>query len=275
MENNKNHIDIRLLEKQLKDNIKGFLDIYVTKPALKTVEKEIEVQQDVAVIFMLHKITESLILDHGENYYSGYLNSCDKEQLVEIEQTLKDFINGEADSVVAKKANRIIHKLINRKHLMAYLEREIKWIGISMLSASYISSFILIRSVFELLVGISTGKNSSMSERIASIKFFKVEEKKNVKKLWNKLNAWAHPYGKWEKEICPIYYLNEPSYHPKIYKECHEYYLALTDIFLVIAVERFKIDALEIKESFENLSPYLASIYFNKFPFFNERLSTD
>ena len=275
MENNKKNSDVRLLEQQLKDKIKNFLDSYVTKPAMQTVEKEIEVQQDVVVIFMLHKITESFILDHGEDYYPGYLDSCGKEQFVEMKQNLKDFINGDADDVVAKKASEIMQKFINKKHLMAYLEREIKWIGISILSASYISSFILIRSVFELLVGISTDKTGSMSERIESIKFFKADEKKNVKKLWNKLNAWAHPYGKWEKEICPIYYSAEPLYHPKIYKECHEYYLALTDIFLVIAVERFKITAFEIKESFENLSPYLASIYFKKLPFFNERLPTD
>jgi len=253
MENNKNDTDLRLLEQQLKDKINGFLDSYVAKPAMQTVDKEIEVQQDIAVIFSLHKITEGFILDHGEDYYSGCLDTCNKDQVEEMKQTLNDFINGEPDGGVAKKASEIINKFLNKKHLMAYLEREIKWIGISILSASYISPFILIRSVFELLIGISTEKNGSMSERIDSITFFKDDEKKNVKKLWNKLNAWAHPYGKWEKEICPIYYSKEPLYHPKIYKECHEYYFALTDIFLVIAVERFKIAALEIKESFENL----------------------
>jgi hypothetical protein len=271
---NKNDHDL-LIDKQLKENIKGFIDQLVTTPALQTVDKEFEVQQDIVSILVLHKITEGLIIDHGENFYAGYLSGCQQEQVDEIKQVLNHFLNDPADNSNAKKTNDILRQFVNKKHLMAYLIREIKWIGVSILSASYISSFVLIRSVFELLIGIATNQMGSMSERIKSIKFLSPDEQNDVKRIWNKLNAWAHPYGKWEKEICPVYYSTEPLYHPILYKECVEYLLFLTDIFLTIACERFKILPDEVKSSLDRLKFDLASEYLTKLPLFIRRLSTD
>ena len=78
-------------------------------------------------------------------------------------------------------------------------------------ATDYLSSIILMRSLFELLIGISTKVNGSMKERIDSIDFLKSDEKKNLKKFWDILCAWSHPYGKWWKEVCPNYMVQDVS----------------------------------------------------------------
>lgn len=63
-------------------------------------------------------------------------------------------------------------------------------------ATDYLGSIVLMRSLFELLVGISTEITGSMKERISSIDFLSSEEKNNVKKFWDNLCSWSHPYGK-------------------------------------------------------------------------------
>jgi len=111
-----------------------------------------------------------------------------------------------------------------------------------------------------------------MSTRIESIKYLVSEEHKHLKDAWNNLNAWAHPYGKWEKEICPIYYSSQPLYHPQIYKECYYFLTVLVDLFLTIAVERFQIAPAEITESVRKIGGDIIDDSFKLFPLFFKRL---
>ena len=48
-------------------------------------------------------------------------------------------------------------------------------------ATDYLSSIILMRSLFELLIGISTKVNGGMKKRIDSIDFLSSEEKENLK----------------------------------------------------------------------------------------------
>ena len=113
----------------------------------------------------------------------------------------------------------------------------------------------------------------SMSERIESINYLSEDEHKLIKKAWNKLNAWAHPYGKWEKNVCPVFYSHEPMYHPTHYKECISSLTTLTDLFLTIATEKFKILPLEIKDSVEKTGSIVAVNHLGDLPIFLNRLN--
>ena len=265
--------EIKILTNKLKKGIVNYLDVRVKKPALQTVDKEFSVQQDIATILLFFKDTEKLILDHGEDLYLENLTNSSKEELENIITTLTPFINNPGEKTYSKRVDTIISNQINKKHLLSYLIREINWIAVSILSASYISALILIRSIFELLVGIATNKPGSMSERIESINYLSEDEHKLIKKSWNKLNAWAHPYGKWEKNVCPIFYSYEPIYHPTHYKECISSLTTLTDFFLIIATEKFKISPIEIKNCAEKTGSVIAANYLDNLPLFLHRLN--
>jgi len=109
-------------------------------------------------------------------------------------------------------------------------------------STDYLGAIILMRSVFELLVGIATTTNGSMRDRISSIGVLDSEEKGSLLGLWNILSAWAHPYGKWEKNICPKFYGIGRNYHPTLFRQCLDYSGQILDFLLTITVDHFKLN---------------------------------
>ena len=108
-------------------------------------------------------------------------------------------------------------------------------------ATDYLGAIILMRSIFELLVGIATTKNGSMRDRISSIEILDSEEKNNLQKLWNDLSAWAHPYGKWTKNICPKFYGTGRYYHPVVFNQCLGYSNQLLDFLLTVTVDHFEV----------------------------------
>lgn len=256
---------------KLKEAILAYLDTRVKEPALQTVDRELTVQQDIISILGIYKVTEELILDHGSDIDTQSLYSLSREDLQNTVDILRPFIAQPDDTDLSAIANPIIDKYLNKKHLFAYLGREINWIAVSLLSASYISSMILIRSMFELLIGIATNTTGGMSDRIESITYMTENEHEAIRKSWNKLNAWTHPYGKWEKEVCPVFVSHKPLYHPTLYQIGITEFRMLADMFLVITIEKFAIPAAEIMNAMKERS--LDQITdLEKFVFFIERL---
>ena len=116
-------------------------------------------------------------------------------------------------------------------------------------ATDYLGSIILMRSLFELLIGISTEVTGKMKEdRIDSINFLDVDEKKNLYKFWRTLCAMAHPYGKWLSEVCPIAYGADRVYQPHMFKQCLAYSDNLLDFMLTVIVEVLHLSSEEYKD---------------------------
>jgi hypothetical protein len=115
-------------------------------------------------------------------------------------------------------------------------------------ATDYLSSIILMRSLFELLIGISTKVNGGMKKRLDSIDFLSSDEKKFLKKYWVDLCKRAHPYGKWLKEVCPIAYGAGCSYQPRIFKQCLAHSDKLLDFMLTVIVEALHLSSEEYKD---------------------------
>lgn len=114
-------------------------------------------------------------------------------------------------------------------------------------ATDYLSSIVIMRTLFELLVGISTNVNGSMKTRIGSIDFLKFNEKKKLKKFWNNLCEWSHPYGKWLKEVCPIQYGTGRFYQKRMFKQCLKYSDILLDFMLTANMEILQMSSKEYK----------------------------
>jgi hypothetical protein len=268
----KDNKEIELLIEGLKYAISKYLDMMVKEPAIQTLEHELSVQQDIVSILGIFEVVKKLVHEQGTDIDAGSLLSESREELQNILAILKPFIECSDTVTETKEVTDVINKYRNRGHLFLYLCREIQWIAVSLLSGSYISTLILIRSMFELIVGIATHLGGGMSKRIDSISFFSENECKIMKKSWSKLNAWTHPYKKWEKEVCPLFMSHKPIYHPKLYNICISKLRLLCDMFLTVVIEKYGIEVDKIYDAMKEKNLHrLADI--NNLPFFMERLN--
>ena len=133
-------------------------------------------------------------------------------------------------------------------------------------STDYLSAIILMRALFELLVGISTELKGSMKDRIKSIYFFDEQEKKDMAKTWDLLCTWAHPYGKWEKYVCPKAFGTGRFYNPSLFKQSLDYSHKILDFMLSAIFE-----ILNLSETDYSDSP--ASFMHDELPMFYKRLN--
>jgi hypothetical protein len=196
-----------------------------------------------------------------------YLDHSKKDEY--IEELKKHIVSGEESDVV----NGLFDILLIDKVFIPYLFREINWILISLLSSSYISVHILIRCVFESIIKFLTkNKNAGMSDRIDGISVLTNENKKFLKKYWNRLNSWAHPYEHWIKKICPVYVSHTPVYHKELFNDCLNDLHILFELLIIMSIKIFNVSEKVFKkdniEGIELFDYYLIdkSILFNKPP---------
>ena len=247
--------EIDKMRRQLSSVVSSYLNVYVSTPALETVEKDIEGQARLASLGAMLHIIAGHIHEDGADYDKEYIANLPKEEVEERIESLEKFIESQdaetenSDEVVRSAMNYLINDS-SRKFLLEYLMREINWIIVSLLSASYISALVLMRSTFELTVGMATRETGSMTDRIYSISGLDDIEKKQIKNHWYRLCAWGHPFGKWKKEVCPIYVSHKPIYHPRLYSLCLSELIQLVDFFLVVAIAKFELNIVELTKQF-------------------------
>ena len=238
-----------LTEKRLRRVIEKYLEKNVKVPAFETIEQDFYAQNKLASILILLQVTIDSILKQGLDFDEDYLRQLSEP---EIEKRIKLLEKSIQTGYFSQEATEILKSDSSRKYLLAYLGRELNWVAISILSASYISAHIIMRSIFELLVGITTKKKGSMNERINSISFLSSEEREEIKKLWGDLCGWAHPFGKWIKEVCPIFVSHGPMYHSELCRKCLKELEKLVDLLLVVGLEKFKTSRRDILSKIED-----------------------
>ena len=206
---------------------------------MKSVEEDILVGYKLGNVLVLLNASEQSIGNIGYEFspvQSSDINGGDIQRLKHITEKEEcsqcdiDFI-GHLTSITCSK-----------KCLLPYIDRQMNWIVVSILCASYLSSIVLMRSIFELLINVSTTQNGSMGTRIKGISFLDNDEKRAIKRTWDELCSWNHPYKKWLENMCPIYISNKPMYHPKYFEDCVNLLEKIQDLYLVISKEHFKMD---------------------------------
>jgi hypothetical protein len=195
---------------------------------------------------LLVKKLNGLIYKHGSDFDKEYACQLSQTEISKKLAILNEVIESEDFNELQERINieeveDVFSDFSSRKCLLTYLSRELNWITISILSASYVSSMILMRATFELITGIASRDTGGMVCRIASISFVNESEKDALKKLWNRLCAWGHPYGKWLKEICPIYSAHEPVYHKALCEMCIGELEKIVDFYVVVALAKYEI----------------------------------
>jgi len=234
--------DERKLIEKIKKVFDKWLDSRVRHPAHKTIEKGTLDQARIANALALLKIIVDEIKRTDIPIDKDYFKSLSKNELLQVIGTMERYLKEEnkKDESLSNEVDSILKVGLLSKHLWSYIDREMHWIAISIMSTSYISSMILMRSIFELIIGISTKNREKMKLRIQSISFLSEQEKDEIYNLWNKLCSWAHPYGKWEKEVCPIFNTFY-EYHPKLFQICLKKFEALIDLLFILSIEKYKL----------------------------------
>lgn len=233
-------------KKNLREVVTGFLDKNVKTPSLETVDQDFSAQDRLVTLMLLVSKLNGLIYKHGSDFDKEYACRLSKTEITRRIDILGKVVESEDFNELQERVNIEEVKAIfgdtrSKKYLLMYLARELRWITISILSASYVSSMILMRATFELIVGIASRDSDGMVSRIASISFIHESEKGALTKLWYRLCAWGHPYGKWLKEICPIYSAHEPLYHKALCNMCIEELEKIVDFYVVVALAKYEI----------------------------------
>jgi hypothetical protein len=140
-------------------------------------------------------------------------------------------------------------------------------------ATDYLRAIILFRSVFELVIGIATAENGSMRDRILSINALNSDEKSALQKLWNELSAWAHPYGRWSKNICPKFYGIGRNHHSVIFGQCLGYSDQILDLMLTITIDHLKLHPEGYLDKYRAITETTKIMEISALPMFEKRLA--
>ncbi len=140
-------------------------------------------------------------------------------------------------------------------------------------ATDYLGAMILLRSAFELLIGVATTEHGSMRARIFSISSLDSYEKDNLQKLWNELSAWAHPYGKWVKNICPKFYGTGRHHHPVTFSQCLDYSDQILDLMLTITLDHFNLSPGNYTDKYREITETGKILEISKLEMFERRLT--
>jgi len=244
------------LRRHIQDLISGYLETQVIEPTSETVTKDALALARLGELLHLVYILRDFAYEDGLEFDKDQIGGFSKEELDEKAELLSKYIeqgdsNSETGSVSGKDAEQFLFEVSSRKYLIPYLVREINWIIVTILSASYVSSLVLMRVVFELVIGIASKNTGSMTDRINSILFFGGKERSALKKQWSRLCAWGHPYEKWVKEVCPIYVGHKPLYHPRLCQSCVGELGQLVDLFATVFVAKYELNRGAVLEKMQ------------------------
>lgn len=246
-----------ILMNKLKAVVSSYLNDQVTIPSLETVEKDFNKQDKLASLLLIVQETTRLVQEKGIDIDKEFLTSLPLDEIEKRMEVLgrfleNDEIHSNTQEGIHKDAYDYLRSDNSQKYLLAYFEREINWIIISILSASYISALVLMRAAFELLVGVATRNTGKMKDRLNSIKFLINEEAGILLRLWYYLCGWGHPYGRWVKEVCPGYVAHKPLYHAELCAICLEKLQKIVDLFVIIALQKYEIPVKEFMSEISN-----------------------
>jgi len=141
-------------------------------------------------------------------------------------------------------------------------------------ATDYLGAMILLRSVFELLIGVATAEHGNMRTRIFSISYLDNYEKDNMQKLWNELSAWAHPYGRWVKNICPKSYGTGRHHHPVMFNQCLGYSDQILDLMLTITIAHFNLSPESYTDKYREITDTGKILEISKLEMFERRLTS-
>ncbi len=228
---------------ELKRVIGEYLNILAKDPAFETAEKDFAAQDRLVNFLTILNVAVKLVSEDGKPLDEEYLSNLSNSERKHTFEVLNKLLQKKhSDEETAK----ILHSGSSKQYLFAYISRELNWVVVSILSASYISANIIMRSILELLIGIATRATGSMSKRIDSISFVSTDEKKEISKLWHELCAWSHPYQKWEKEVCPLFVLHKPMYHEKLCRQATNNLGKIVDFMLVVSLGKFGVNKQKV-----------------------------
>jgi len=257
-------------KKLSKNLLSVFLEVNTSLPAKNLIDENDVITEKLGEIIVTLDMAQDLIGNAGYRPDCSQISNVTEEERLKI----KDLIE-----IISKKGictdddfafiKRLKSTTCSKSCLLPYMYREFYWIITSIACASYISSLILLRSIVELLINITTTQDGGTYKKINGISFFDSEEKKDIKQTWDVLCSWSHPYNKWIKNICSKYVAHYPIlFHPSIAEDCINLAYRVLDIYLVVAKEYFKMDTSLF---YENKGP----IRISKFPLFKKRINKD
>ena len=248
----KKNIDdsITYKKEKVKEYVLQYVENQTSKPALVSIDENPQVALKLGNLLVAFSACERSIGNRQFDFSSRTNSSISQNDIDRLEIITKNECFSEDDKV---HLGHLIQTSCSKPCLIPYVSKQMNWIFISILSAHYLSSMILMRSIFELIIDLLANAKGGMSAKIQSISLFDDNQKSDIKKSWNNLCSWSHPYNKWLKNMCSRYMALPPLYHPEHFKTSVELLEEVIDLFLVLCKEHFNMNIQEFRKTEEQL----------------------
>lgn len=252
---------------ELKSLIDDWLKIHTLHPAMKSIDENAFVAYRLGVVLTALKVSERLVGGIGYQFNPEQSLRTSENDIGRLKAIVKD---KKCSQCEIDFFGKLVSTTCSKKCLMPYIQRQMDWVIVSIYSASYLSSMILLRSIFEILVNLSTTVSEKMGDKIDNMRFIQHEERKKIKKIWKELCGWSHPFKRWLSEMCPIYVAHGPVYHQKHFEKCVDLLEKITDLYLIVCCGHFGMDvSLFADAAIEH------HIDLSNFPLFESRIKGD
>ncbi len=252
--------ELKKIKEKVKEYVLEYIDSQTSKPVVISFDENPDIAIKIGNLLVAFNACIKSISNCQYDFSSRTSSSISQNDINRLEILTKKHCFSEDDKLFFGK---LVSKSCSKPCLIPYISEQINWIVVSILSAHYLSSIILMRSIFELTIDLLASTGSGMSTKINSISFFDNNNKKDIKKTWRSLCSWSHPYEKWLNNMCSTYMAHSPLYHPEHFKTSIEFLEKVMDIFLVVCKEHFTMNIQELRKKVEELSIDLS--YFRLF----------
>jgi len=244
------------LDNKLFQRIRANLSFYADKPIKELIESDSLNSVKISSLFL---ITRDLINDI---LIRKSLIEVERSEQIINQENKQRYLDSLNDFMKTGKLNKDVIELRKtieyEKNALPFIFKEVNWILISILSSSYASAKILNRSLFEMVIQFMTTKpNSGMGDMIDGIKIITIERKKILKTKWKELNKWAHPFGHWLKEICPVYWFNYANYNEFLCSNCINDISLIIELIILISYKTFYINNPTLMKEILKAGDYL------------------
>jgi hypothetical protein len=236
---------------KVKEYVRAYVENQTSKPVLVSIDENPDVAIKLGNLLVAFTACIGAIGNCQYDFSLRNSSSISQNDISRLEILTKKECFSEDDKVFL---GHLIPKSCSKACLVPYISKQMNWIVVSILSAHYLSSIILMRSILELTIALLANEKGGLSKKINSISVFDDNQKSDIKKTWDSLCSWSHPYNKWLKNMCPIYMAHPPLYHPEHFKTSIEFLEKVIDIFLVVCKEHFKMNIKELRKRVETLS---------------------
>ena len=174
-----NSYELKKIKEKVKEYISEYVENQTSKPVLASIDESPDVAIKIGNLLVAFNACIKSISNCQYDFSSRTSSSISQNEINRLEILTKKHCFSKDDKIFF---GNLVSKSCSKPCLIPYISEQMNWIVVSILSAHYLSSIIIMRSIFELTIDLLANTGGGMSEKIKNISFLDDNQKKRHKK---------------------------------------------------------------------------------------------